>query len=83
MKSPLFLDLDVRPLIAHQRPPLPAILAAVNQLGPGQALRLIAPFEPVRLYDMLGERGFTHETREREDGAWEVVFRPVTTDQPE
>lgn len=71
------LELDVRPLFASGRPPLPAILNAVNRLQPGQALRLVAPFPPVPLYDLLRERGFTAEPREREDGAWEVLFRPA------
>ena len=30
-------DLDVRPLFAAGRPPMPAILSAVNRLQPGQA----------------------------------------------
>ena len=70
-------ELDVRPLFASGRPPLPAILNAVNRLQSGQALRLVAPFPPVPLYDLLRERGFTAEPREREDGAWEVLFRPA------
>src|SRR4051812_24275870 len=47
MKTPSPLELDVRALVARQRPPLPAIQQAIAQLEPGQALRLIAPFEPV------------------------------------
>jgi uncharacterized protein (DUF2249 family) len=70
------LELDVRPLAAAKRPPLPAILAAVQQLQPGQDFRLIAPFEPAPLYDLLGQRGFSHVAREREDGAWEITFSP-------
>jgi uncharacterized protein (DUF2249 family) len=68
--------LDVRPLFAAGRPPLPVILNAVAQLQPGQALRLIAPFEPAPLYQLLMERGFTAEPHQRDDGAWEIVFRP-------
>jgi uncharacterized protein (DUF2249 family) len=71
------LELDVRPLFAAGRPPLSAILNAVNRLQPGQALRLIAPMQPEPLYQLLGERGFTPEAREREDGAWEILFRPA------
>lgn len=51
------------------------ILNAVNRLGPGQALRLIAPMEPVPLYARLRERGYTAEATQREDGAWEILFR--------
>lgn len=56
---------------------MPAILTSVSRLGPGQALRLIAPFEPVPLYEFLAARGFGHESREREPGVWEVLFTPT------
>lgn len=72
------LELDVRPLCAQGRPPLPAILAAVAELSPGQALRLSAPFEPVPLYALLQARGFTHESREAAPGLWIVLFSPAT-----
>lgn len=74
MSKPSPIQLDVRPLMAAKRPPLPAILAAVQQLQPGQDLRLIAPFEPVPLYDLLGAQGFAHEAKEREPGVWEILF---------
>lgn len=69
------LELDVRPLLASGRPPIATILNAINRLQPGQSLLLLAPFQPLPLYEMLGERGFTPEAREREDGTWEVLFR--------
>ena len=71
------LELDVRPLFAAGKPPLVPILNAVNRLQPGQALRLIAPIEPIPLYQLLGERGFTPESRQRDDGTWEILFRPT------
>ena len=74
MESPAPLELDVRPLFATQRAPLPAILAAVNRLEEGQGLVLIAPIEPLPLYALLAERGFKHDTRKRDDGAWEIRF---------
>ena len=77
MTSPPPLELDVRPLFAAGRPPLVPILNAVNQLQPGQALRLTAPILPGPLLDLLGQRGFTAESHEREDGAWEILFRPA------
>lgn len=70
------LELDVRPLIERQRPPLPAILDAVSRLEEGQPLRLIAPFEPAPLYTLLGERGFDHSTREDPPGVWVIDFTP-------
>ncbi len=70
-------ELDVRPLFAAGRPPLVPILDAVNRLRPGQALLLIAPIQPIPLYDLLGQRGFKPEPREREDGTWDILFRPA------
>jgi uncharacterized protein (DUF2249 family) len=71
------LELDVRPLCAQKKAPMPAILTAVSRLAPAQALRLIAPFEPVPLYEFLEARGFSHQSREREPGVWEVLFTPT------
>jgi uncharacterized protein (DUF2249 family) len=71
------LELDVRPLCDQGRPPLPAILAAVAELAPGQSLQLSAPFEPVPLYALLQARGFTHESREAPPGLWVVLFSPT------
>lgn len=73
-----FTELDVRPLFAGGRPPLPAILEAVNALPAGHALRLLAPMEPVPLYSLLGNQGFTPEARPLEGGDWEIWFRPTT-----
>jgi uncharacterized protein (DUF2249 family) len=69
-------ELDVRPIVAARGAPLGAILAALDALPPGGALRLIAPFEPVPLYAKLAAMGFDHTTRERDDGAWEILFTP-------
>jgi len=82
MNSPPPLELDVRPLLAAGRPPMAAILNAVNRLAPGQALRLIAPMEPLPLYDLLAQRGYTPEPVQRADGAWEILFRPEADAEP-
>ncbi|MBL9210568.1 MAG: DUF2249 domain-containing protein [Opitutaceae bacterium] len=76
MSSLAPLELDVRPLFAAGRPPLAAILSALNRLDPGQSLRLLAPFEPAPLYALLAERGFTAESQQLPDGTWAIVFRP-------
>lgn len=73
IREPLILD--VRPLFASQRPPLPAIFDAVGKLAPGQRLRLIAPIEPVPLYDLLSLQGFSHDTSRTDDGDWVIEFR--------
>jgi uncharacterized protein (DUF2249 family) len=73
-ETPKALELDIRPLCEAQRPPLPAILDAVGRLAPGQALLLIAPFEPAPLYQLLGRQGFSHRNKTRDDGTWEILF---------
>jgi uncharacterized protein (DUF2249 family) len=75
MTPPQFLDLDVRPIVAAKKPPLSAILEAVSQLGPGQALRLTAPFEPLPLYQVLRNQGFRHEAQTDGAGTWTIIFR--------
>jgi uncharacterized protein (DUF2249 family) len=76
MKRPTPLKLDVRPLLASKRPPLPAIMDAVSRLEDGQSLQLIAPFDPAPLRDMLAARGFDNTTRETAPGVWVVEFTP-------
>lgn len=80
--TPPPLELDVRPLFAAGRPPLPAILDAMRRLAPGQALRLLAPFAPTPLYARLREQGFEPTATSRPDGTWEIVFRPSAPDGP-
>ncbi len=75
MSDPAFLDLDVRPLLEAKQPPLNAILDAASRLAPGQALRVITPFEPVPLYNLLGKQGFAHEASRTDEGAWTIIFR--------
>jgi uncharacterized protein (DUF2249 family) len=69
-------DLDVRPILRSGGEPFPVIMQAVNDPGAGQALRLLASFEPVPLYGVLGKKGFDHAAREIGDGDWEVLFTP-------
>lgn len=78
MNLPPPRELDVRPLIAAGRPPLQPILAAVGELQPGQALRLIAPFEPQPLYQLLRQRGYSAKPLSQPDGTWEILFEPET-----
>ncbi len=75
MASSPFLDLDVRPIVTAKKPPLAAILDAVSQLEPGQALRLTAPFEPLPLYQVLRQQGFRHEAKSDGAGTWTIIFR--------
>ncbi|HLG62357.1 MAG TPA: DUF2249 domain-containing protein [Ktedonosporobacter sp.] len=66
--------LDVRPVLAEGGEPFVMIMETAEQLKKGETLLLIAPFEPVPLYQVLGERGFTHETSIVSVGEWWVLF---------
>lgn len=53
------VTLDVRPILASGQEPFAAVMQAAEALGPGETLRLIAPFRPVPLMSLLRNRGFT------------------------
>lgn len=66
--------LDVRPILAEGGEPFVTIMETAMRLTADETLLLIAPFEPVPLYQALGERGFTHETHSVNAGEWWVLF---------
>jgi hypothetical protein len=66
--------LDVRPDLEQGGEPFVRIMAAAATIMPGGALVLIAPFEPVPLYDVLGARGFSHATKKVAVDIWIVQF---------
>ena len=68
------ITLDVRDEIRQGGKPCGLITQAVASLKPNQSLRLIAPFEPVPLFDLLGSQGYGHRATPLPDGDWEVVF---------
>jgi len=68
--------LDVREQLHGGGEPLPRIIQAVGGLAPGQALRLLAPFEPLPLYAVLERKGFAHTAVRHGEGDWEVLFSP-------
>ena len=70
-----FVELDVRPILAAGGEPFGKIMETVAALGPGEGLRLLAPFRPVPLFQALGSKGFSYEAREIGDGDWEVLFQ--------
>lgn len=71
------IELDVRPILRSGGEPFGAIMAVVRDLAAGQSLRLIAPFRPDPLMQVLGRQGFASEPRQIEGGDWEVTFSPV------
>lgn len=74
-----FVDLDVRPILRAGGEPFSTIMAVLEQLEPGQGLRLYAPFKPLPLFGVMAEKGFAHEANALDCGDWEVLFSPTTT----
>lgn len=68
-----FRSLDVRPLLAAGREPLPVIRRRVDELGPGDGLLVIAPFLPSPLIELLGAEGFRSRV-EHAATHWRVYF---------
>lgn len=70
-------ELDVRPVLAAGEEPFAMIMQAVERLDAGQGLRLIAPFQPVPLFQVMAQRGFSHAASPIGGGDWEVLFTPA------
>lgn len=66
--------LDVRPDLERGDEPFVRIMEAAATVAPGQALVIVAPFEPVPLYGVLGAQGFGHETKCVAPDEWVVRF---------
>ncbi len=66
--------LDVREDLHKGNDPFQKIMSAMLGLAPGEELEIIAPFEPVPLYTVLGAKGFRHQTEKTSEGDWRVVF---------
>ena len=69
------LVLDTRPIFDRGETPCEAIDESVNQLKPGQDFIMLVPFEPVPLYAKLSQLGFSHQSKQTEDGAWRIEFK--------
>ena len=67
--------LDVRPMMAAGQEPFTAIMDMVGALQPDEEFELLAPLEPIPLYQVLGARGFNHETESLGGGDYRVLFR--------
>jgi uncharacterized protein (DUF2249 family) len=68
------ITVDVREDIRTGCQPFSKIMAAVNGLGNGQELLIIAPFEPMPLYPLMQKLGFQHSSGPIPSGDWEVLF---------
>jgi uncharacterized protein (DUF2249 family) len=72
--KPRAIVLDVRPILAAGEEPFTLIMQTAAQVPPGGVLELTAPFEPVPLYRVMSEKGFTHVTEPRGPAEWVVRF---------
>jgi uncharacterized protein (DUF2249 family) len=71
------VDLDVRDDLRAGREPFGRIMAGVRALPAGGVLRLRTTFEPVPLYQVLGQRGLGHWTERLAADDWRVWFFPA------
>ena len=67
--------IDARPIIASGREPFEEIMSVASALGEGEALVVLAPFEPVPLEGILSSQGFAYEAEDIGAGDWQVTFR--------
>lgn len=72
----MIVTLDVRPMLATGQEPFAVIMQAAEALGPGQTLRLIAPFRPVPMLGVLRRRGFVFAETPLGGDLWQVDFMP-------
>jgi len=74
--------LDVREDIRNGREPFSKIMQTVAQLKADEQLLLIAPFEPVPLYALLAQQGFSYQSKPTETGDYEVLFTRASGASP-
>ncbi len=72
--APTIIILDVHEDFRLGQHPRAKIMHAFDQVGVGETLRLLVPFEPVPLYEVANRKGFGHAAQKIADGDWEVVF---------
>lgn len=71
------VDVDVRPILRSGGEPFSIIMAALDDLSPGQGLRLFATFKPIPLFAVMEKKGFLHQEQAMENGDWEILFTPM------
>ena len=67
------VELDVRDDLRQGREPFSRIMAAVKALAPGQVLHLRAIFEPLPLYRVLAQRGYSAVSQAHAPDEWVAV----------
>jgi uncharacterized protein (DUF2249 family) len=74
--------LDVRPLIQQGGDPFHEIMSITSRMAEGQVLEIEAPFDPVPLRRVLGERGFAHHGQHAGPDHWRIRFMRERPDSP-
>ncbi len=70
------MEVDIRPILAEGRSPLPLVLNSLDVLEPGQHLKVVSPFKPEPLIRLVELNGYRTEAEPDEDGrAWSVWIR--------
>ena len=70
----VIVELDLREDLHGGGPPLPRILAAAKQVGPGGVLHLRTTFLPEPLFAVLNQQGFLHQTQSFAEDDWSSWF---------
>lgn len=68
---------DARPLLASGEEPFGEIMTRCRALSPGEALTVIAPFEPAPLLRMMAGRGWRTHGSWEQDGFYASFERPL------
>lgn len=71
---------DVREILASGGQPLAVIESAIHELTEGEGLKVIAPFAPTPLIQMLASDGFASRAERGKDGEFVVYFWKKETD---
>lgn len=72
--APVVTEIDARPLQRQGKEPFGSIMAAAREVATEQSFVLRNTFEPLPLYDVLGQRGFEHWATQLGDDDWEIRF---------
>lgn len=67
-------EFDIRPMLAAGEQPVNQVMADLNELKPGRAYKLIAPFLPAPLIDKATSLGLSHWIDAQPDGTYWVFF---------
>ena len=71
--------LDVRPDVEHDGEPYIRMMEVAQAIKPGETFVIIAPFEPIPLYDVLRAQCFLYETQQVAHNEWVICLSRHTS----